>query len=454
MSPALLPMAEILASQAGLPLEPLVHQVGGHTCMLRVGEGAICKPLVQREHFVYQVLPQEMRPFTPKYMGMVMVTIEEDEDGKTLMVAYPDGGDDNCAELDLKPHRRLGRRHSQNHHNHHKYNHHYKHSMDMKSTTCETSPTNIRKIVSEHQGLAESGLEGTSRRENKIDILDLVQPVHLLKRPWSMVCLERQLRVFRDSSKHKNHYKFLLLENLVSHYVRPCVLDLKMGTRQHGDDTPAYKVAHMIRKCQNSTSSVLGFRISGMQVYRADTGHCCFMNKHDGQLLSERGCEEALVCFFSNGKRLRHELINMALQRCIRLKEVLEQQDSWRFYSSSLLIVYEGQLAAASDSDSEGLDSMLTNSAGNLRRNSISEEEYADEEGAAACKPCDNENEGTGVNAIRGIMDVRMIDFAHTTCQQFEDQVPYEGPDDGFLHGLCNLIRILHKLKKSCNNAP
>ena len=57
--------------------------------------------------------------------------------------------------------------------------------------------------------LAESGLEGTSQRETKIDVLDLVQPVHLLKRPWSMVCLERQLRVFRDSSKHKNHYSIL-----------------------------------------------------------------------------------------------------------------------------------------------------------------------------------------------------------------------------------------------------
>lgn len=46
----------------------------------------------------------------------------------------------------------------------------------------------------------------------------------------------------------------------------PCVLDLKMGTQQHGDDATEEKKAGKIRKCQQSTASTIGVCLSGMQV--------------------------------------------------------------------------------------------------------------------------------------------------------------------------------------------
>uniref|UniRef100_A0A6I8PQ36 Kinase n=1 Tax=Ornithorhynchus anatinus TaxID=9258 RepID=A0A6I8PQ36_ORNAN len=68
MSPAFGAM-EVEHYANGVLLEPFVHQVGGHSCVLRFNDKTICKPLIQREHQFYETLPGEMRKFTPQYKG-------------------------------------------------------------------------------------------------------------------------------------------------------------------------------------------------------------------------------------------------------------------------------------------------------------------------------------------------------------------------------------------------
>lgn len=51
---------------------------------------------------------------------------------------------------------------------------------------------------------------------------------------------------------------FMLLENIASNYHMPCILDLKMGTRQHGDDASDEKRHRQMAKCAATTSASLG----------------------------------------------------------------------------------------------------------------------------------------------------------------------------------------------------
>ncbi|XP_043934448.1 inositol hexakisphosphate kinase 1 [Protopterus annectens] len=402
----------------GVLLEPFIHQVGGHSSMMRYDDHTVCKPLILREHRFYESLPPEMKEFTPEYKGKLLQVRDvsrfkhlgnilcEGEvrtgnipcEGEVQTGDIPSEGEVQTGDIPCEGEVQTGGI---------PLSLLYRETLiqEMKSPKVDVHiPTDVPFQM----------LDGNSGLASECNAYN----------PWSLQCHKQQLNRMRSESKDRKLHKFLLLENVVHHFEYPCILDLKMGTRQHGDDASEEKAARQMQKCEQSTSATLGVRVCGMQVYQIDTGHYLCRNKYYGRGLSIDGFRLALYQYLHNGKYLRKDLFEIILGKLHSLRTVLEKQNSYRFYSSSLLIIYDGK------------DPILE-----LRHKclDLSIQEDMQQLTSKSYDSCFSQPPK---------VDVRMIDFAHSTFKGFrDDKTIHHGPDKGYVFGLDSLIDILQQIR-------
>ncbi|EFA79916.1 hypothetical protein PPL_06736 [Heterostelium album PN500] len=123
----------------------------------------------------------------------------------------------------------------------------------------------------------------------------------------------------------------------------PCILDLKMGVRQHGNDAPPEKMYNMESKCKATTSASLGFRVCGLKIFDQRTSQYQTFDKYYGRKLQPSDIPMVICKFLDNGIRLRTELLTAIAKRLNQLVSLFEQQQCYKFYGGSLLFIYDGQ---------------------------------------------------------------------------------------------------------------
>jgi len=291
------------------------------------------------------------------------------------------------------------------------------------------------KIEEESNGEASRGEAVNNQASSPFELAGPLSPrAEVLLNPVNP--LQAQAQVHSD--ERVRH--FLLLEDLTADMVKPCVLDLKMGTRQYGIEANAKKQASQRKKCQTTTSRQLGVRICGMQMWNVKKDAVIFEDKYAGRdLRAGKDFQSALRRFLFDGAStasiLRH--IPPLLEKLSKLEEIIKKLPRYRFYASSLLLLYDGAVVTTSE---PGTEQSQQEAGGEAAKNTD-----------PTSPPPTPATEDPPITS--STIDIRLVDFANCVTSQSKrlKDAPCpprdaQGVDRGYIRGLRSVRAYLQRI--------
>ncbi|XP_041994091.1 inositol polyphosphate multikinase alpha-like [Salvia splendens] len=167
-----------------------------------------------------------------------------------------------------------------------------------------------------------------------------------------------QLVEASDGSGMQRH---LVLQDLTFGRVHPSIMDIKIGSRTWHPQAPEDYVNRCLKKDRGTSSLLLGFRVSGARIFKStELGYWEPENRLSIQTLSADEVKLLLRTFVSsNTSEESHTKPDCAfastvyggsngiLSQLLELKAWFEDQTIYHFYSSSVLMMFEKELASS-----------------------------------------------------------------------------------------------------------
>ncbi|CCW69804.1 unnamed protein product [Phytomonas sp. Hart1] len=136
--------------------------------------------------------------------------------------------------------------------------------------------------------------------------------------------------------------RMIVLEDVCYGFKYPCVLDVKIGSRQYGLNASSTKKASKERKSRLSTSARHYIRLAGIRMWDAARRTYITKTKLYCRSLSISQVKAELSQFL-----LYSQNLGLAFRRHIEeLRDTMRRQKVFRFYTSSLLFIYDAAQAA------------------------------------------------------------------------------------------------------------
>ncbi|CAL1405621.1 unnamed protein product [Linum trigynum] len=152
-----------------------------------------------------------------------------------------------------------------------------------------------------------------------------------------------QLVEASDGSGRKPH---LVLEDITSGHSKPCVMDIKIGSRTWYPQASEDYIQRCFKKDRETSSLSLGFRVSGLQVYGNKESEVW---KPERKVVKRVTGDKVSVYGGSTG----------ILAQLLELKAWFEDQTTYHFNSCSVLMLYEKKLLGPKEGGSTAAEVKL-----------------------------------------------------------------------------------------------
>ncbi|KAI8089704.1 uncharacterized protein BX664DRAFT_139887 [Halteromyces radiatus] len=273
--------------------------------------------------------------------------------------------------------------------------------------------------------------------------------IQLLDKKLDAVTLQSNTTI--NTSSNENHLdEHLCLENILNGFTRPCIVDIKLGYKIYEDSADEVKRNKMIKNAKGTTIESLGLRISGMKTFDSIERVYTTYPKQYGRERTKDNFLNALLTYFYPTHRLDDDMEDGIPRHCTRTKdttlegtitrksltkkkiewivehfidtvmeiqEFIEEHAELQLIGCSLLLVYEGDAAAAHRVWKRMLEED--------RREQSTINDINDDEDNVEPKLC----------------DIRLIDFHRSSWRPERTE-----QDPTFVKALSNLVTLLHQV--------